>query len=228
MTKKAFTLAEVLITLGIIGIVAAMTIPTLLTNIREKQTVSKLKQTYSMLSQAFKLVEDNGGVLGDLAENDNISSKDRAAKFMDLLRPHLKILVDCGHNDTNEACVKNQAYIKLNNQNRENYANKQVYYKVVLFNGTHIILRGGESGFVTPNGDPELVRVYVDTNGTQGPNQWGRDFFMFHYYDSYGFVPAGIPTKGITWEQDCENTQQAGLGCAYKVLKDGRFDYLKK
>lgn len=95
MTKKAFTLAEVLITLGIIGIVAAMTIPTLLTNIREKQTVSKLKQTYSMLSQAFKLVEDNGGVLGDLAENDNISSKDRAAKFMDLLRPHLKILVDC-------------------------------------------------------------------------------------------------------------------------------------
>ncbi len=224
MTKKAFTLAEVLITLGIIGIVAAMTIPTLLTNIREKQTVSKLKQTYSMLSQAFKLVEDNGGVL----VNSTISPNERAAKFIDLLRPHLKILVDCGYNDTNEACVKNQTYLKLNNQNRVNYATSQAFYKVVLFNGTHIMFLGGDSGFVTPDGDNELIRIYVDTNGTQGPNQWGRDFFMFHYYESYGFVPAGSPTKGPSLEQDCENTQQAGLGCAYKVLKDGRFDYLKK
>ena len=43
--KLAFTLAEVLITLGIIGIVAAMTIPTLLAKYQEKQTVTKLKQT---------------------------------------------------------------------------------------------------------------------------------------------------------------------------------------
>ena len=47
--RVAFTLAEVLITLGIIGIVAAMTIPTLIVNYQKKQTVSKLKQTIPQL-----------------------------------------------------------------------------------------------------------------------------------------------------------------------------------
>lgn len=227
MKKKAFTLAEVLITLGIVGTVTAMTIPTLLTNIRERQTVTKLKQTYSILGQSLKLAEDNGGVFSDFVDNGNISSKDRVAKLIDLLRPHLKILVDCGHNDTNEACVKNQYYKELNNNNRENYANKQFYYKVVLSNGTHLILRAGENYWKLPDGSREFIRVYVDTNGTQGPNQWGKDFFVFHYYDSVGLIPGGAP-NGPTQEFDCNNKNQTGFGCAYKVLKDGRFDYLKK
>ena len=40
--KKGFTLAEVLITLGIIGVVAALTLPSLITNYRKKQTVAQL------------------------------------------------------------------------------------------------------------------------------------------------------------------------------------------
>lgn len=56
-----FTLAEVLVTLGIIGIVAALTIPTLVANYRKKVVVSKLKKVYSDLQQAVKLSEaDNG------------------------------------------------------------------------------------------------------------------------------------------------------------------------
>ena len=52
--KFAFTLAEVLITLGIIGVVAAMTLPTLIQNYRKQQTTTQLKATYSILSQAFE------------------------------------------------------------------------------------------------------------------------------------------------------------------------------
>ena len=52
--KKAFTLSEVLITLGIIGIVAAMTMPMILANSREKEMVSRLKKAYSNVSQAFQ------------------------------------------------------------------------------------------------------------------------------------------------------------------------------
>ena len=55
--KAAFTLAEVLITLGIIGIVAAMTIPTLISKYQEKTYITKLKRAYSMLAQAYKFVE---------------------------------------------------------------------------------------------------------------------------------------------------------------------------
>lgn len=55
MRKNAFTLAEVLITLGIIGVVAAMTIPTLIANIRSKQYSSKFKKTISTLSNSAKM-----------------------------------------------------------------------------------------------------------------------------------------------------------------------------
>ena len=57
--KRAFTLAEVLITLGIIGVVAAMTIPTLMQKYYEKQTVTKVIEIQSIVSQALKLVEED-------------------------------------------------------------------------------------------------------------------------------------------------------------------------
>ena len=52
--NRAFTLAEVLITLGIIGIIAAMTLPSIIASYRRKVVVLRLKRTYSVLSQAFE------------------------------------------------------------------------------------------------------------------------------------------------------------------------------
>lgn len=54
MNKKAFTLAEVLITLGIIGVVAALTLPTLIEEHQKKVTVTRLKAFNSIMSQAFQ------------------------------------------------------------------------------------------------------------------------------------------------------------------------------
>ena len=59
--KSAFTLAEVLITLGIIGVVAAMTLPSLIGNYKKKQTVTQLKKSYTVLSQAVKMSELKNG-----------------------------------------------------------------------------------------------------------------------------------------------------------------------
>lgn len=53
--KVAFTLAEVLITLGIIGIVAAMTLPVLMGKYVERERITALKKTYSLLQQAFEI-----------------------------------------------------------------------------------------------------------------------------------------------------------------------------
>ena len=61
--KRAFTLAEVLITLGIIGVVAALTIPTLISNHRANVTMQKLKKFYSSMSQAqLMAINDYGEV----------------------------------------------------------------------------------------------------------------------------------------------------------------------
>ena len=59
--KAAFTLAEVLITLGIIGIVAAMTLPALMANGRKQETVARLKKFNSMMLQAILLSENDNG-----------------------------------------------------------------------------------------------------------------------------------------------------------------------
>uniref|UniRef100_UPI00402A5199 prepilin-type N-terminal cleavage/methylation domain-containing protein n=1 Tax=Candidatus Scatousia sp. TaxID=3085663 RepID=UPI00402A5199 len=61
--KKGFTLAEVLITLGIIGIVAAMTLPGLNAKYKKNQTVTQLKKAYTVLAQAIKLSEVRNGSL---------------------------------------------------------------------------------------------------------------------------------------------------------------------
>ncbi len=61
VNTKGFTLAEVLITLGIIGVVAVVTLPTLIKNYQKTATANRLKETYTMLYQAIRMSElDNG------------------------------------------------------------------------------------------------------------------------------------------------------------------------
>ena len=72
MTKRAFTLAEILITLGIIGVVAAMTIPTLIQKNQKRIIEANLKETYSTLSQMMKMAE-NDDILLDTNIPDNMA-----------------------------------------------------------------------------------------------------------------------------------------------------------
>ena len=61
MKLNAFTLAEVLVTLGIIGVVAALTMPTLIANYRKQVAETRLEHFYSMINQGLKQAElDNG------------------------------------------------------------------------------------------------------------------------------------------------------------------------
>lgn len=60
--KKAFTLAEVLITLGVIGVVAAMTLSVLINKYRERQYVVGLKKAVAIIDNAYRLaIYENGG-----------------------------------------------------------------------------------------------------------------------------------------------------------------------
>ena len=101
--KSAFTLAEVLITLGIIGIVAAMIMPMLIQKYKEQETVAKVKKFYSVFSQAYtRAIMDNGtidnwGLSDSVIEPDEDgnsyyteASLEASNKFISILEPYLK------------------------------------------------------------------------------------------------------------------------------------------
>ena len=87
--KFGFTLAEVLITLGIIGVVAAMTIPNLMTKIYHIDTASKLKKFYSTMKQALMSAEDEFGPVVDW--DSNLPAKEYVQKYFG---PFLKFTLD--------------------------------------------------------------------------------------------------------------------------------------
>ena len=218
LSNMGFTLAEVLITLGIIGVVAAMTIPTLMAKIREHQTVSKLKETYSILSQSLKLLEeqDEGkpeewGITGV----DQESAEIIGAKFKKVL----KIAVDCGISNEKK-CIYNGKYKYLNDRTPVDYTSEvNINYKLVLLNGSTVMLFGNTS--------PKIVKVLVDTNGASPPNTWGMDLFEIDYMSKYGGLYLdGNKNSGTSWDNKDTGCAITGWGCAYYVVTYGNMKYL--
>ena len=216
--KCAFTLAEVLITLGIIGVVAAMTIPTLMQKYQVKRTVALLKEDQAIISQMLKLAtEENGepeGWIG-LEEHGTASAEVLAEK----LNPHWKLALDCGVDDENGDCVYNGEYKYLNGRAYMNYAKGKTLYKVKLNNGT------GITYYFYPN--PFRIFFVVDVNGDKKPNVAGRDVFWFWYQTDKGLRPLGAPNEHYDYRTNCQLNAE-GVGCAYYVLTFGNQDYLNK
>ena len=100
LKKAAFTLAEVLITLGIIGVVAAMTMPSLIQNYQEKATVTKLKKCYSLVSQAYVSILNDEGGSDTLQAGDDLEMMEKFGKY-------LKYQKTCGRN---KGCFPNVTY----------------------------------------------------------------------------------------------------------------------
>jgi len=90
MKKKGFTLAEVLITMSIIGIVAALTMPTLTANTRKKETTARLKKFYSMMQQALIKAELDNGMMQDWRIGTENSYANSKAFFDKYIGPYFK------------------------------------------------------------------------------------------------------------------------------------------
>ncbi len=91
--KKAFTLAEVLITLAIIGVVAALTIPSIVTKYKKMVTVNKLKKFYSVMSNATNLAIAEHGPMENWDDFSSYSNPQEVQKwFHKYLKPYLKII----------------------------------------------------------------------------------------------------------------------------------------
>ena len=234
--KVAFTLAEVLITLGIIGVVAAMTLPTLINNYQAKETVTRLKKVYSIVNQAYLLAQNDYGTIdnwglsnsekevdpdtGEIVFGDNVSPM--VALFWSKMTPYMKTLKVC--NDINDSRCLRYASSSLGASTK----NRKYTPSVILNDGTS--LGGGWIGNANCGEKEVCADFSVDINGANQPNVIGRDIFYFRVY-KHKITPIGIPGDiSRSFESYClRNTAKEynGYGCTAWVIYNENMDYLK-
>ena len=126
--KNAFTLAEVLITLGIIGIVAAMTLPTLVQKYEDMVTVTKVKKAYSIFNQAYaRAIEANGGLPKEewdcSAFETSSDGSMRSRCYMSYMLPYMNNIRSC-YVDKHEASKCTFSSFRLENDDTWYYSLK--------------------------------------------------------------------------------------------------------
>ncbi len=205
-----FTLAEVLVTVGIIGVVAALTMPTLVQNHQRKVYVTQLRKVCTELEQSFvRYINDRNAV--NLREAGNLTTTDGIASFFNR---YFNVVKECNDSFcfTDYKCLDGDCYGGYFNTERS----------VNLSSGALI-------GFNEAGVDNLFINFLVDVNGEQGPNIAGRDIFFITAdvngkLEDFGYMFAQIVGGGQDidrediFEQGCASQ---GLGCYGKVVLDG-------
>ncbi len=211
-----FTLAEVLITLGIIGLVAALTIPTLMQKTNERETVAKVKKYYSVLSNAWKLAYANNG------KYNGTSSED----LYNYISPYLNISKYCGRE---KGCWADVVVKSLDGSNWLNIdTNTRYYTKAVLTDGASISFYSNETR--------SNIEFRIDINGTAGPNTQGIDIFLYNpiindgaFSMKRGNNDPEYPDDGTTiklCDKKITDNDVNGASCAKWILHNDNMDYI--
>lgn len=231
----AFTVAEVLIVIGIIGMVANMTIPSLLKSTQDQATVTKVQKTYATLENAYRLAISENGPPNYWASAGY--SQQSADDWYAVLSPHLNIMKSCGTtDDVNCGCFSVDGEWKLGRSQLETHiSGNPNWAKAILADGVHIAIAGTNSCAQIMGNSPSLKTrcssVYIDVNGPKVPNELGRDVFVF-WSTQYGLQPIGTHQETYWPNRDyCQLDVPArpnqGSACSGWVIEKGNLDYLK-
>lgn len=207
MFKKAFTLAEVLITLTIIGVVAAVTVPAIISNAENKELIVAARKQYSAISNALNLYKaQNGGTLADMfptSGDSNYSIKE--------LSTLLKMNKIC---TTSQTCWTNPTS-RLNQLGDQsgNFSLGALYYgknqaNAILADGARLTVQNNAPSIgvvkqctnynadgsmrLDADGNPVKTNctfnnyafMYIDVNGAKGPNRLGKDTWELRIFDN--------------------------------------------
>ena len=231
----AFTMAEVLITLGIIGIIAAMTLPSLINNQKNKVLQAALKKAYSRHSEALLLVKAEAGVdnlynefmVYNLNAVGHYNYYYRAQEFTSMYKNKLNVIGACKYTKPPRTYTNNkEADVSIGGVTKPSW---------LLSDGTcaEIMINGGRVGLT------------VDVNGAgKGPNRFGHDIFVF-WVNTKGVLeplkmsklyskeeqddftsskgePVGDDWKGQLGAPCSIKSEQAGngMGCTWYALND--------
>ena len=164
-----FTLAEVLITLGIIGVVAALTLPSLIQSYRDKAIVAQTKKTYSTFSQLLLLAKENGGKSLDEVLQAATSKEEASMAMLNYFLPYLNVVKNCGL-ERNAGCFGHDVpYYRLNGTEYTGwgspvYDNFPDRAKVKLADGTSIAF--DETSYYQIEQDKDTLILHGENGGT--------------------------------------------------------------
>lgn len=234
---NAFTLAEVLITLGIIGVVAAMTMPTVINNLQNKANINKLKREYSVIQQAFqRIAAENDADFKNALSVCSDNSSDKEACLKNIFKAKLNVIQECDKNNGENLskCFVPQAEAKQLNGKPVSigggYFNNDTTSGLVLNDGASLAFW---LDTVNCNSYLNPVKhrcgwVVVDVNGpNSNPNTWGRDLFLFFIFanqimpadaSATDYACSGEGDEKVCYKDDCGVGTNYGLTCASKYL----------
>lgn len=229
---KAFTLAEVLITLGIMGIVSSLTLPAIIQKQNEKATITTLKKFYSSISQAFTFANTEYGTPDNWYDTD-MTQAERSKIVADNLTKFMKISSNC-HN--NAGCFYDGTYKRIDGKTV--LFNSKQHARFVTSDGISVLVNGFTTTEMQGKED-SLGHVYadiiVDINGYKKPNTLGKDTFSFLMLRDK-IIPSGVPNHIITSEEgpallfpdDCNTKKCIDIceSCTAWVIYNENMDYL--
>lgn len=204
--SKAFTLAETLVVILIIGVVATFSIPALISNVQESIWKNAAKEAFSKSSQAVQQMRiDDGGTLNNYVATPN--------SFKPVFMKYFKVIKDCRVADCVPNSYTSDLYTSLTGDK----------------GGTSL---GAEGQFVTADGmffniqnSSSLgygIEISVDVNGyTKKPNTFGKDTFFFQIVND-NLLPMGAKGTFFGAKAFCNKStksSQQGVGCMYNVMQ---------
>ena len=219
--KNAFTLAEVLITLGIVGVVASMTLPTLNNNVQKQTYEAGAKKAYNIVSNAVSMYLVDQGT-DDLTETPLYNNQDGLRAFVN---KYFRVTTDCSnryYNSSGVSCFAKDLY-SMDRSSKSDMSKGQCMQVVALADGMSMCFDSGPiedaAAGEDTNGDGVVdekdkvvsdnkafedgtpLIVEVDVNGPNGPNVTGRDMFQMV-----------VGRNGLVGSKpaDCDTTTQDG------------------
>ena len=218
-TKFAFTLAEVLITLGIIGVVAALTIPMLISDIQMKHFKAGYKKIYSELNSVSKsLIDEYGELYADVCPTqfDDVC-------LAKLFASKMKVDKFCNSSTVTQGCQHKFKFL----DGKSTYTIGNATYNAdanwpgfVTGTGYSLTFRFHSTSYVsTVDGKIAWGWMTIDVNGEKAPNTVGKDIYYVRLLDFGQIAPMVYHEESISIEdlkQDCYHG--SGVYCSKLFL----------
>lgn len=237
MKKRGFTLAEVLIAMALVGVIAALTVPTFISNSRNKANAAKLASTVNAVESAFQTM------MASQAEDDFTQTTFGQNRDEASLGEFLKIngdganFSDLGYeNNAPFTTLSNAAWNEAIDNNGGVFLTKNGAVVALVYDPTSITDQQRRQ--IGASVVSSIGKLVIDVNGAALPNKWGRDAFYFRIGDDGMLYPAGSLNYAALEYQDEDQVWRTGdnnikcdngtfsIGCTARLIeKNYEVDY---